>query len=116
MYRALGRAGWQLDELDLLEVNEAFAAQSVAVVDELKCDQDRVNVNGGAIAIGPISHTSRPPHQTLHPGTACPGADCGSYYRNQKLHIHDPWPTEPGTPAPRWTAGYTRREGLSWAR
>src|SRR5262245_19289631 len=42
----------RLDEVDLLEVNEAFAAQSVAVVDELKADQDRVNVNGGAIAIG----------------------------------------------------------------
>ena len=52
MNRALGRAGWQLDELDLIEVNEAFAAQSVAVVDELKADPDRVNVNGGAIAIG----------------------------------------------------------------
>jgi len=52
MNRALGRAGWQLDEVDLLEVNEAFAAQSVAVVDELKADPDRVNVNGGAIAIG----------------------------------------------------------------
>src|SRR6204780_4163379 len=52
MNRALGRAGWQLDEVDLVEVNEAFAAQSVAVVDELKADPDRVNVNGGAIAIG----------------------------------------------------------------
>jgi acetyl-CoA acyltransferase len=52
MNRALGRAGWQLDEVDLIEINEAFAAQSVAVVDELKCDPDRVNVNGGAIAIG----------------------------------------------------------------
>jgi acetyl-CoA acyltransferase len=52
MHRVLGRAGWRLDELDLLEVNEAFAAQSVAVVDELKADPDRVNVNGGAIAIG----------------------------------------------------------------
>jgi acetyl-CoA acyltransferase len=52
MNRALGRAGWRLEELDLVEVNEAFAAQSVAVVDELKLDQDRVNVNGGAIAIG----------------------------------------------------------------
>ncbi len=39
-------------ELDLIEVNEAFAAQSVAVVDELKAEPDRVNVNGGAIAIG----------------------------------------------------------------
>jgi acetyl-CoA acyltransferase len=52
MNRALGRAGWRLDEVDLMEVNEAFAAQSVAVVDELKADPDRVNVNGGAIAIG----------------------------------------------------------------
>jgi acetyl-CoA acyltransferase len=52
MNRALRRAGWQLDELDLVEINEAFAAQSVAVLDELRCDQDRVNVNGGAIAIG----------------------------------------------------------------
>jgi acetyl-CoA acyltransferase len=52
MQRVLGRAGWQLDDLDILEVNEAFAAQSVAVVDELKADPGRVNVNGGAIAIG----------------------------------------------------------------
>jgi acetyl-CoA acyltransferase len=52
MHRVLGRAGWQLDELDVVEVNEAFAAQSVAVVDELKLNPDRVNVNGGAIAIG----------------------------------------------------------------
>jgi acetyl-CoA acetyltransferase len=52
MNRALGRAGWRLDEVDIIEVNEAFAAQSVAVVDELKADPDRVNVNGGAIAIG----------------------------------------------------------------
>ena len=52
MRRVLGRAGWQLDDVDLLEVNEAFAAQSVAVVDELKLNPDLVNVNGGAIAIG----------------------------------------------------------------
>jgi acetyl-CoA acyltransferase len=50
--RALARAGWRTEELDLVEVNEAFAAQSVAVVDELKLDQEKVNVNGGAIAIG----------------------------------------------------------------
>ena len=41
-----------LEGLDLIEVNEAFAAQAVAVADELKLDPDRVNVNGGAIAIG----------------------------------------------------------------
>jgi len=52
MHKALARAGWRLDELGLLEVNEAFAAQSVAVVDELKADPALVNVNGGAIAIG----------------------------------------------------------------
>ena len=52
MRRVLGRSGWQLDDVDLIEVNEAFAAQSVAVVDELKLNPDRVNVNGGAIAIG----------------------------------------------------------------
>ena len=52
MHKALARARWRLDELDLIEVNEAFAAQSVAVVDELKCDPALVNVNGGAIAIG----------------------------------------------------------------
>jgi acetyl-CoA acyltransferase len=52
MGKVLSRAGWQLDSLDLIELNEAFAAQAVAVSDELKLDPDRVNVNGGAIAIG----------------------------------------------------------------
>jgi len=52
MNKALGRAGWRLDEIGLIEINEAFAAQSVAVTDELKCDPGLVNVNGGAIAIG----------------------------------------------------------------
>jgi acetyl-CoA acyltransferase len=52
MGKVLARAGWQAEELDLIEVNEAFAAQAVAVADELKLDPDRLNVNGGAIAIG----------------------------------------------------------------
>jgi acetyl-CoA acetyltransferase family protein len=52
MAKALARAGWQPGDLDLIEVNEAFAAQAVAVVDELKLDPGLVNVNGGAIAIG----------------------------------------------------------------
>ncbi|MGN6677878.1 MAG: thiolase family protein [Streptosporangiaceae bacterium] len=52
MTKALHRAGWQPSELALVEVNEAFAAQAVAVVDQLKLDEDLVNVNGGAIAIG----------------------------------------------------------------
>jgi len=50
--RALARARWRTEDLDLVELNEAFAAQSVACVDELKLDPERVNVNGGAIAIG----------------------------------------------------------------
>jgi acetyl-CoA acyltransferase len=52
MRKVLDRRGWSVDDLDLVEANEAFAAQAVAVVDELKLDPDRVNVNGGAIAIG----------------------------------------------------------------
>jgi acetyl-CoA acyltransferase len=52
MGKVLARTGWPLGSLDLIELNEAFAAQAVAVADELKLDQDRVNVNGGAIAIG----------------------------------------------------------------
>ena len=49
---ALEKAGWQLADLDLIEANEAFAAQSLAVGKELGWDAERVNVNGGAIAIG----------------------------------------------------------------
>jgi acetyl-CoA acyltransferase len=52
MTKALARAGWQVGDLDLAEVNEAFAAQAVAVINELKLDSELVNVNGGAIAIG----------------------------------------------------------------
>ncbi len=52
MAKVLARAGWQAGDLGLVEVNEAFAAQAVAVIDELKLDPDLVNVNGGAIAIG----------------------------------------------------------------
>jgi acetyl-CoA C-acetyltransferase len=50
--RALERAGWKPDELDLVEANEAFAAQACAVNKDLGWDTSKVNVNGGAIAIG----------------------------------------------------------------
>ena len=50
--RALEKAGWSVDELDLIEANEAFAAQACAVNKDLGWDPARVNVNGGAIAIG----------------------------------------------------------------
>ncbi len=49
---ALANAGWGVDDLDLIEANEAFAAQAMAVNQELGWDVDRVNVNGGAIALG----------------------------------------------------------------
>ena len=50
--KALEKAGWTVADLDLVESNEAFAAQSLCVVKELGLDPDKVNVNGGAIAIG----------------------------------------------------------------
>jgi acetyl-CoA C-acetyltransferase len=50
--KALARAGWSVDDLDLVEANEAFAAQACAVNKELGLDPAKVNVNGGAIAIG----------------------------------------------------------------
>ena len=50
--KALDKAGLSLDEIDLIELNEAFAAQSLAVIRELGLDTDKVNVNGGAIALG----------------------------------------------------------------
>jgi acetyl-CoA C-acetyltransferase len=50
--RALQKAGWSIADLDLIEANEAFAAQALSVGKELGWDPERVNVNGGAIAIG----------------------------------------------------------------
>ncbi len=50
--KALERAGLSLEEIDLIELNEAFAAQALAVIRELGMDEEKVNVNGGAIALG----------------------------------------------------------------
>jgi len=52
MKKALEKAGWKVSDLDLIESNEAFAAQSLSVVRELGLDPEKTNVNGGAIAIG----------------------------------------------------------------
>jgi acetyl-CoA C-acetyltransferase len=49
---ALGRAGLKVSDLDLVELNEAFAAQSIACIRDLALDEERTNVNGGAIAVG----------------------------------------------------------------
>ena len=50
--KALKMAGLKLDDIDVIELNEAFAAQSLAVIQEGKLDPERINVNGGAIALG----------------------------------------------------------------
>jgi acetyl-CoA C-acetyltransferase len=50
--RVAEKAGWELGTIDLFELNEAFAVQAVAVLNELGVDRDRVNVNGGAVALG----------------------------------------------------------------
>jgi acetyl-CoA C-acetyltransferase/3-oxo-5,6-didehydrosuberyl-CoA/3-oxoadipyl-CoA thiolase len=50
--KALERAGLKLEDIDLIELNEAFASQSLACIDELRLDINKVNVNGGAIALG----------------------------------------------------------------
>ena len=49
---ALKRAGWNIEDLDLIEVNEAFAAQTIAINQFMRWNTDKVNVNGGAIALG----------------------------------------------------------------
>jgi acetyl-CoA C-acetyltransferase len=49
---AVKKANWNLNEIDLFEINEAFAAQSIAVIRELGIDYNNVNVNGGTIALG----------------------------------------------------------------
>jgi acetyl-CoA C-acetyltransferase len=50
--RVVRKAGWSLEEVDLIELNEAFSVQAVAIIKELKLDPKRVNVNGGAVALG----------------------------------------------------------------
>ena len=50
--KALAKVNMTIDDMDLIEANEAFAAQSVAVARDLKFDMSKVNVNGGAIALG----------------------------------------------------------------
>jgi acetyl-CoA C-acetyltransferase len=50
--KVLKKAGWSLNEVDLIELNEAFSVQAVAIIKELGLDPDKVNVNGGAVALG----------------------------------------------------------------
>jgi len=50
--KVLKKAGWSVNDIDLMELNEAFAVQAVAVMSELGVDPAKVNVNGGAVALG----------------------------------------------------------------
>src|SRR5918993_4295016 len=50
--KVLKKAGWSLNEVDLIELNEAFSVQAVAIIKELELDPNKVNVNGGAVALG----------------------------------------------------------------
>uniref|UniRef100_A0A8B9TCH1 Thiolase C-terminal domain-containing protein n=1 Tax=Anas platyrhynchos TaxID=8839 RepID=A0A8B9TCH1_ANAPL len=50
--KAIDKAGWTLDQVDLFEINEAFASLSVAIAKELKVNPEKVNIQGGAIALG----------------------------------------------------------------
>lgn len=86
---ALKKAGMTLDQIDLIELNEAFAAQALAVVKELGIDESKLNVNGGAIALGhPLGATGtrivltllcelRRRHQQYGLATACIGGGQG---------------------------------------
>ncbi len=71
--RALEAAGLTLEEIDLIELNEAFASQVLACARELGIDEEKLNVNGGAIALGhPLGCTRRPPHHHPRPRAAPP--------------------------------------------
>ena len=50
--KAIKKAKWKIEEIDIFEINEAFASQSIAVIKELGIDENKVNINGGAIALG----------------------------------------------------------------
>ncbi|DAC06828.1 MAG TPA: thiolase family protein, partial [Candidatus Poseidoniales archaeon] len=50
--KALERSGWYIDDIDIFEINEAFSSQSIAVINELSIDYQKVNIDGGAISIG----------------------------------------------------------------
>src|SRR5437762_2309131 len=88
-HKALERAGLKLDDIDVIEINEAFAAQTLAVMKVLKADPERVNVRGGAIAIGhplgasgariatTLLHAMRDQKAKLGLATMCIGAGQG---------------------------------------
>jgi hypothetical protein len=84
--RALEKAGWTIKDLDLIEANEAFAAQALAVGKELGWDADKVNVNGGAISIGTRSalRRARADHVAARDAAArCEEGPCHALHRRR---------------------------------
>jgi acetyl-CoA C-acetyltransferase len=76
--KVLAKAGLTLDDIDLFEINEAFSAVAIAINRELALDPDRVNVNGGAVALGhPIGATGARILTTLLHAMAARGAKRG---------------------------------------
>ena len=76
---ALERAGLAVSDIDLFELNEAFAAQSLAVVRDLKADPERVNISGGAVALGhPIGASGARVLTTLVHGLRREGKEYGA--------------------------------------
>ena len=85
--KALQRAGWKPQDLDLLEINEAFAAQACAVHQEMGWDTSKVNVNGGAIAIGHPHRRQRLPHS----GDAAARDDQARREKRHRQPLHRWW-------------------------
>jgi acetyl-CoA C-acetyltransferase len=89
--KALEKAGWKIDDLDLVEANEAFAAQACAVNKDLGWDPDIVNVNGGAIAIGhPIGASGARILNTLlfEMKRRAPSVPCNALHRRRHGRRH----------------------------
>jgi len=96
--KALAGAGWSLDEIQSIELNEAFAAQSLAVMRELKLDHDRTNPQGGAIAlghplgcsgarlVGTLLHRMRREKQERGMATLCVGGGMGAAATFEAVH------------------------------
>ena len=90
--KVLRQAGLSLADLDLIEINEAFAAQYLAVEKELGPRSRKVNVNGGAIALGPPARDDR--HATA--AHAAPGAAPPRLQSRPRRRMHRRWPGHRG--------------------
>ena len=104
--RALAHAGMTIGDIDLVEINEAFAAQVVPSYQDLGIDLDRLNVNGGAIAVGPpVRHDRRAAaeHDAQLPGLARQ-VDRADHHVRRRRSGHGPDPRAPGLTRRR--AGY----------